>query len=213
MENKKKRVRRTYQELEKDLFNAISSLVKKEGFGKITFVNISNEAKVNMSVLVRRYGKVENLIELYTQKFDYFLNDILYSKDLSNIDDSKKLFHIIAERFVTTLHRNKEMQELMIWELAENNPITRKSTRRREKTLMETLDLYRDPIKHSGIYPNAFLALITAGMYYILLRKDRSTLCGIDFHSKEGRKILIETLFQLTSLLVDKSNEMIRKEE
>ena len=74
----------------------------------------------------------------------------------------------------------------------------RKSARRREATLKEFLPEFSKLIDTDKIIPEALFAVLTGGLYYILLRGKRSTFCGIDFSTKQGRQVLAETLLKIT---------------
>lgn len=47
----------------------------------------------------------------------------------------------------------------------------------------------------------AVLAIVVAGMYYIILRKGRSTFCSIDFNSKQGRQLSADTMVKIITYL------------
>lgn len=45
-----------------------------------------------------------------------------------------------------------------------------------------------------GLDPRALLAILVGGLYYLILRGNQSTFCGIDWDSKKGRELLINSL-------------------
>ena len=96
------------------------------------------------------------------------------------------------------------MQSIMVWEMYEDSALTRKSARRREDTLTEFLPGFTKLIDEKRIMPEALFAVLTGGLYYILLRGKRSTFCGIDFSTKAGRQLLADTLLEITrKFLID----------
>jgi hypothetical protein len=44
-------------------------------------------------------------------------------------------------------------------------------------------------------------ALIISGIYYLILHRNMSTFCNVDFSSKSGRDRLEKTIDQLVSIL------------
>ena len=46
-------------------------------------------------------------------------------------------------------------------------------------------------------------AVLTGGLYYVLLRGNRSTFCGLDFSTKSGRKLLAETIFKIVRQFIN----------
>lgn len=190
MEEGKKRVRRTNIAIEREIMTTISKIVKEEGFAKLNLSYLSEKANVRISVIERHFGSMEALLELYTQKHDYWLNDAV---DVDNVAEKETLDNV-ATRFVNALWTNKELQQLMIWELIEDNRITRRSAQRRELTILNIMPKYEAVISNLDADPKAVLAVIIAGIYYLTLRKDRSTFCGVDFKSKKGKQELITTV-------------------
>lgn len=69
----------------------------------------------------------------------------------------------------------------MLWKLRVNNKLTRKSARSRENTLQEIMPNISSKIRlDMGLDPRALLAILVGGLYYLILRGNRSTFCGID---------------------------------
>ena len=54
------------------------------------------------------------------------------------------------------------------------------------------------------------MAVIVAGMYYIILRKERSTFCSIDFNTKNGKRLLADTMVKIIVYL-NKQGEQNKK--
>ena len=124
----------------------------------------------------------------------HFINDVLCSIDMSSCSVIE-YFHRMATNLVTNLYQNKEMQEVMLWELRVNNKLTRKSARSRENTLQEIMPNISSKIRlDMGVDPRALLAVLVGGLYYLILRGNRSTFCGIEWNSKKGRELLINSL-------------------
>lgn len=199
----KKRIRRTNIAIERDIMTTISKIVKEEGFSKLNLSYLSEKANVRVSVIERHFGSMEALLELYTQKHDYWLNDAV---DVDNVAE-KETLNNVATRFVDALWTNKELQQLMIWELIENNRITRKSAQRRELTILNIMPKYEAVINNPDANPKAVLAIIIAGIYHLILRKDRSTFCGVDFKSKKGKQELITAVSSIFSGLGELSKK------
>ena len=84
MNNDKQRIRRTNFEVSRDLLDAVASLIKEVGFSRITLPAIAQKANLNISVIYRNYTNIDNLLEQYTRKFDFWLNDILDVEELKD---------------------------------------------------------------------------------------------------------------------------------
>lgn len=192
-----KRNRRSNYAVEKDILDAVALLVKEVGFSKITLPAIAQSANVNLSVIYRHFGTLDNLLDKYTHKFDYWLNNILEATPVNDTDSPSNILQDMAERFIKSLSKDKEMQQLMIWELTEDNKSTRKSAQQRDLTVEKAIPLYEKFLANADINPRAVLAIFVAGMYYIILRKKRSTFCSIDFSTKQGKQLLADTMVKI----------------
>ena len=184
--------------MDKDILRSISSIVLEQGVFGVTFKEVSKRARAEQSVLVRRFKDESNMIRYYTRQFDYFINNALdVQGEGSGTSAPLDYFRALAARFEKSLHHNKEMQEIMKWELLVNSKSTRQSAGKREVALSEILGTVTEPISDERVNPNALLAVLVAGLYYLTLREERSTFCGIEFHTKKGRTLLVETLVSI----------------
>ena len=197
--------RRTQRELDRDILRSISSIVLEQGLAGVNFKEVSRRSRTEISVLVRRFRDEAGMVRHYTRQFDYFINEALkLPSEAPESPEPSALFRILAGQFEKSLHHNKEMQEIMKWELLVNSKSTRQSARKREATLSEVLDSIVEPISDERINPNALLAVLVGGLYYLTLREERSTFCGIEFHTKKGRALLVDTLVTVVEAFLKK---------
>lgn len=187
--------RRTNKEIERSIYQAAGKIAVKKGVEHISLRSVAEEAEMDIGVLNRRFKDDDDLIREYTKRHDFFINDLLVSVNPDEFTSPRSYFESLANVFVKQLHRNKEMQAIMRWEMSYDTALTRRSARKRDELLSEVLPQISSRISSLyGCDPNAILAVLVAGMYYIVLRENRSSFCGIVFNSKEGRKTLSEAL-------------------
>ena len=187
--------RRTNKEIEQRIYQAAGKIAVKKGVEHISLRSVAEEAEMDIGVLNRRFKDDDDLIREYTKRYDFFINDLLVSVNPDEFTSPRSYFESLANVFVKQLHRNKEIQAIMRWEMSYDTALTRRSARKRDELLSEVLPQISSRISPSyGCDPNAILAVLVAGMYYIVLRENRSSFCGIVFNSKEGRKTLSEAL-------------------
>jgi len=189
--------RRTARQIERDVMDAIAHIIEEKGVSSVTIKEVSKVSKTDVIVLERRYKTDEGLVRAYTSQFDFFLNDHI-GLDAEQYATSEAFFTDLITRFIDAIYKNKDMQSIMVWEMYEDSALTRKSARRREDTLTEFLPGFAKLIDEKRIMPEALFAVLTGGLYYILLRGKRSTFCGIDFSTKAGRQLLADTLLEIT---------------
>jgi AcrR family transcriptional regulator len=203
-ENKKieKRVRRTKIAIERDVLKAVDSLIEEVGFSNITLTGVAERAKIEPAVFYRRYANLEELFDKYTHKYDYWFGDILESipKNLSQEEG----FYWVMEKLIGALYYNKGMQQLLKWELVEDNQITRRTARLRESINEPLIRLLEYKFQGSGLDINVIAANVIAGIYYLILHRKRSKFCDVDFTSRQGKARLNNGIKQLIDLLFEK---------
>ena len=72
-----KRVRRSKDEIERDLSRAITKIIVSQGFSKLTINNVSEAASVTKRVIYENYQSFDNLLKIYFVKNDFWTSFIL----------------------------------------------------------------------------------------------------------------------------------------
>lgn len=204
MEKKKRKPRRTKFSLEKDLMDAVKNIIEEDGFSKTTLASIAERADIMPNVFYNRYGSLDELFEEYVKRYDYWLSDIADANiDPNEVYDHSDLFEKILIGLTESLYLNRSMQQILIWELEEENEITTRSARLREANTAELVNSFDEAYK--AINPDLDIrvvaSLFISGIYYLILHKNRSTFCTIDFSKKEGKALLLKTIKDLTAML------------
>lgn len=203
MKEKERRNRRTYKAIELAIMEATKKLVEEKGFSNLTLTGVAQEAGVEPGVFYHRYDDLYALIEEFIKRYDYFFTDIINAVDTVHTDNYTAYMTEMLTLLTKLLYANRSMQQLLIWELSEDNDITRRTADLREKYthhLVQTLDDY---FIENGckIDFRVLAAVVIGGIYYLILHKERSTFCDIDFSTKRGEKLLINTVSTLVSLV------------
>ncbi|MEI6754089.1 MAG: TetR/AcrR family transcriptional regulator [Paludibacter sp.] len=196
---KKRRNRRSKQTIEREVLNAVSSLIEEVGFANVTLTGVAQRAQIEATVFYRRYANLEELFDQYTRKYDYWLGNLaeLMPTDLND----EESFKWILQNLIIALYKNKGMQELLIWELSNNNAVTRRTATLRELVNEPLIRLLEYRFKDSGIDMNVICALIISGIYYLILHRNISRFCDVDFSTKKGKDRLNSAVNQLVSIL------------
>lgn len=205
---KTRRPRRTKKNVEKDVLDAVTSVIEDVGFGKVTLKEIAIRAKIEASVFYRRYNNLDELFDHYTRKYDYWFGSIALNMP-KNLND-EEAFKWIIQNLAKELYNNKIMQRLLIWELCDENPVTRRTATQREALNKSLIQLLEQRFEGSGLDMNVLTALCISGVYYLILHQNISKFCDVDFSSKAGRKRLDKALDQLISLFF---SELKHKQE
>jgi len=207
---KKKRYRRTKAAIERDVMQAVDSLIEEVGYRNLTLTAVANKAKIEPAVFYRRFANLEELFDVYTRKYDYWLGTILASMP-TDLKEEESL-HWILQTLIQSLLKNKGMQQLLIWELSDDNLTTRRTAQLRESINEPLIRLLEHKFKGSSLDINVISAVIISGIYYLILHRKRSHFCDVDYNSRTGKDRFKEGVRQLTNLLFEKLKEEERIE-
>ncbi len=195
-----KRSKRSKAEIERDLVAAITDIVVQRGFTQLAINNVSEQAHVTKRVIYENYGTFENLLRVYFVKHDFW-TDLVLSKIAGECSDAKDFFVAVLKEFYRTFDENPIFQCIVRWEIAAPNDFVRKGAKNRESSCREMLEKNKDFFQPLGVDIEALYAVLISGIYYLVLRKDVSTFCNIDFSTKAGKERM--------SCLIDKLAEFL----
>lgn len=150
---KERRKRRSTKDIEESIINAATRFIETEGFSNLTVTSIMRQAEIEPVQFYNRYDDLNKFIDEYVKKYDYWFSDIVKSqKQYSN---DKALYMNILVGLFQSLSENKIMQELLKWELANNNETSQRTAQLRE---LHTLPLCQ---KFSNIFSNTDIDIVT----------------------------------------------------
>lgn len=198
-EVKARRPRRSKADIEDAIHKAAVSQIKKKGFSLALVTDIVKRAKIEPVVFYNRYKNLDEFYDTFVKDYDYWLSDLVRDS-IENID-SEEAYSNVIEKILNNLLSDDIMTELLRWEVAEGNNITERTTRLRT---MHAVDIFRNfEEKHAdiGIDVTAVSALLVAGIYYMLLHKDRSSMIGIDINQAAGKRRIINAIREILRLI------------
>ena len=200
-DNKRVRIRRTKANIIEDIRKAAVESVLKRGFSGSLVSEIIKKAKIEPVVFYKRYKNLEEFFSEFVKGYDYWFSDV--AKEANKQETSYDQFIALINGLQEYLIKKTVMQELIRWEIAEDNEITNRTASIREMFTLPLVEKYDNIFKNSGIDFVAIATIIISGLYYLYLHKDRSTFCDIDMNTEEGRnrinqaiKFLVEPLFK-----------------
>jgi AcrR family transcriptional regulator len=209
-QQKVRRVRRTKITLERDVNNAVNSLIEELGFANVTLTGVAQRAQIEPTVFYRRYANLEELFDQYSRKYDYWMGNL--SDSMPGNLTYEEMFKWILKNLTIALYRNKGMQQLLIWELSNDNAITRRTSKLREETNSSLIKILEDLFKNSGLDMSAITAMLISGIYYLILHRKRSNFCDIDFSGRSGKARLEGAIDQIGTILfaeINRRNEKV----
>ena len=198
-EVKARRPRRSKADIEDAIHKAAVLQIKKKGFSLALVTDIVKRAKIEPVVFYNRYKNLDEFYDTFVKDYDYWLSDLVRDS-IENID-SEEAYSNVIEKILNNLLSDDIMTELLRWEVAEGNNITERTARLRT---MHAVDIFRNyEEKHAGIGIDvtAVSALLVAGIYYMLLHKDRSSMIGIDINQAAGKRRIVNAIREISRLI------------
>jgi AcrR family transcriptional regulator len=201
--------------IRKDVFDAVSNIIKNDGFSKLSINQIAEAADMETVVIYRNFNNLENILEQYIERFDFWLS--YFAKDKrKDIQPTKEYYKDSLTGLLEMVHPKREIQQLLIWELTEDSFLTNGMSQRRELAGENFINKYTEMFEGSGFDVRVVSAILISAIYYLSMYKNHSTFCGASMKGKEGRRILNDNLNEIIDLVfakVDKTKEkeMARK--
>lgn len=203
-DGKRVRIRRTKATITENIRKAAVESVLKRGFSGSLVSEIIKKAKIEPVVFYNRYKNLEEFFSEFVKGYDYWFSDV--AKEANKLETPHDQFIALIEGLQECMIEKSVMQELIRWEIAVDNDITKRTASIREMFTLPLAEKYDDLFKNSGIDFVAIATIIVSGLYYLYLHKDRSTFCNIDMNTEEGRSRVNQAIKFLSELLFSKIN-------
>lgn len=201
--DKRVRIRRTKAAIIEDIKKAAVESILKHGFSGSLVSEIIKKAKIEPIVFYNRYQNLDDFFSEFVKEYDYWFSDV--AKEANKQNTPYGQFIALIEGLQECMIEKSVMQELIRWEVAENNDITRRTASIREMFTLPLAEKYNDLFKDSGIDFVAIATIIISGLYYLYLHKDLSTFCNIDMNTDEGRNRINQAIKFLSEPLFNKN--------
>lgn len=203
-DGKRVRIRRTKATITENIRKAAVESVLKRGFSGSLVSEIIKKAKIEPVVFYNRYQNLEEFFSEFVKGYDYWFSDV--AKEANKLETPHDQFIALIEGLQECMIEKSVMLELIRWEIAVDNDITKRTASIREMFNLPLAEKYDDLFKNSGIDFVAIATIIVSGLYYLYLHKDRSTFCNIDMNTEEGRNRVNQAIKFLSELLFSKIN-------
>lgn len=203
-DGKRVRIRRTKATITENIRKAAVESVLKRGFSGSLVSEIIKKAKIEPVVFYNRYQNLEEFFSEFVKGYDYWFSDV--AKEANKLETPHDQFIALIEGLQECMIEKSVILELIRWEIAVDNDITKRTASIREMFTLPLAEKYDDLFKNSGIDFVAIATIIVSGLYYLYLHKDRSTFCNIDMNTEEGRNRVNQAIKFLSELLFSKRN-------
>jgi len=192
---------RDAEQTQQDLLEAVGKIMGDKGFRDLSVKNITNLIGKDKNMLRYYFNSLEELEKAYIDEKDYWPPFFKrFNLGLSPEKDKvENMFTELMQENFRYFFANMEMQQIILWQISEDNPLLRQVSENREKEGAKLLNLTDPFFGGSGVSFRAVMALLLGGIYYLTLhaRYNKSTVCGIDVNKMADRETLLNTIAQI----------------
>lgn len=174
------------KQTEKNIIDAVSSIIVNEGFSKLGINRIAKVAGCDKVLIYRYFGGLEGLIGQWAKQNDYYSFAINMFKDkINSSDDIRSVAKEVLLQQLRFLRESRMMQELILWELSGNTTFDyiRDS---REKNGHEIQKLIEHRLGLTNSDAKYYVTILMVAINYLVLFSRTSGMYnGVDFSDVE----------------------------
>lgn len=200
VEEKKRRPRRPKIILQRDILDAIAILVSKNGFANVNLSSISQAAEVDINAILRNFGSLERLLDRYAQIFDYWYDDVVRNAKWSKPDGPEQLYDAILRKVAESLYKEKNMRQLLLWEMSEENNTTKRVAYNRELAFENVFRSQEETFENTGLDLEVLTGILVGGITYLSMRRKKSQFLGVDYSLTKNKERLIKTIADIVNM-------------
>jgi len=171
------------------LVEAVGRLLAREGFAAIGLRSVAAEAGADKKLIYRYFGGLPALLEAYGESAQFWpTNEELAGGSLAELRrlPLRERWAVVLKNYVGELRRRPLTREILRWELSHRNEVTARLEHVRETRGVALTNALAHDLPADFDAP-AVLALLSAGVHYLLLRAERIRLFnGIDLQTNAG---------------------------
>jgi len=199
--------KRNKEQTKQKLLNAVAQIILDKGFQGIGINSVAKTAGVDKVLIYRYFGGLNGLLKTYILEEDFASQlDMLLKSDyvIGDKEDLKSTLKELLIGRLRYLQENEDLQEILLWELHEQNEVTKEAVRIREEQSVKLFDGLSENVDISRVDIQAVINLMTAGIYYLVLRsRTADEFGGISIQSRFGWMRLERAVSFLIDLTAD----------
>lgn len=181
------------RETEKRLLEAVSYIIKEEGFAKIGVNRIAKQAKCDKVLMYRYFGGLDGLLAAWAREHDFYT--FAYTDFRTKIQQAtpstiKEITKEILIGQLEYLRSNPLMQELFLWELSDSFSFRAIQSERENNGHKLQIELEQKLGLNSAESCIYITILIAAINYIVLFTRQYNKFNGIDFTTPRAWDVL-----------------------
>jgi AcrR family transcriptional regulator len=169
------------------ILQAVGKLVAESGFSSLGINAIAREAGVDKVLIYRYFTDLPTLLRTFGQEGNY-LASTSAPPGFDKIESLPELLSHALIFFQKELRDRPITQEIILWDLVEDNELTQELIDVREKTRITRTKFFYDKFDiPSDQDVTALMTILGCGITYLILRsKNKPTYAGLDFSTEDG---------------------------
>jgi AcrR family transcriptional regulator len=207
--SKEKRNRRTNVEIKKSIFDAVLQIIKEKGFTNLSFNLISEYSNINLITISKRFKDVNDLIEQFVGRYDYWLEFFTESKD---DEPTKESYQETIESVLDVVWKKKAIQQILAWQITEDSDFIDSLAENQEAAISVLIGRFAGMFEDSPYDIRLLTAILLAAIFYISAYKRKSSVCGLDLKGHIGNFKLLEGINQISDLVFERVTKTQEKE-
>lgn len=194
------------EETKRKLIIAVGEIIRTKGYTGLGVNKIAKQAGYHKKLIYRYFGTPDNLIETYVLEKDYWMvfSEKLRNQAAEEKGDLLEMVSSILENQYVFFMQEEEMQQIIFWELSGKSDLMRSISNVREDLGEQFLALTDEHFKNSTINFRALSAILSAGIYYMILHAKVDKYCGIDINDPADSEEVKRTLRQIITMAFEK---------
>ncbi|MEQ9490836.1 MAG: helix-turn-helix domain-containing protein [Alphaproteobacteria bacterium] len=157
---------------EENLLRAAADLLRREGFSEFGVNAVAREAGVDKVLIYRYFDDLDGLLSALADHLDLWpsVEELISESDaIYRARPAAQQIRIVFRNLLKGLRKRPLTLEIMAWELAERNPLTRKL----EIVRADLARIFTRRYGHTGpaeVDLSAFVVILSASIHYLTAR-------------------------------------------
>jgi AcrR family transcriptional regulator len=169
------------------ILQAVGELVAESGFHSLSINAIAREAGVDKVLIYRYFTDLPTLLRTFGQEGNYLASTSV-PPGFDKIESLPELLSHALIFFQKELRDRPITQEIILWDLLEDNELTRELINVREETRVARTKFFYDKFDIPADQDvTALMTILGCGITYLILRsKSKPIYAGLDFSTEDG---------------------------
>lgn len=193
------------------LIDAVGKIIVRNGYNGIGINAIAKEANLDKVLIYRYFNGLNGLLKEFAGQKDFFIkisNSIQDEIEKTPALEYKNLLINVLIEQLRDLRKNRELQEIIKWELVEKNDLTLTITKERELKGYALSKTLKDKMNLPNNDSDAVVAFLVSGIYYLVLRSvTLDVFNGIPINTEKGWYQIEKAIHSIVNSYFDSINK------